>query len=217
MSAPLELEKVSFSYRRESLFNDVDLTVKPGEFVTIMGENGVGKSTLIDCLLGHANPHSGKIRFWGMENGGANRAKILRDTGFVQAHKESHAPWLTIDDVITATHVLYDNWNNDLFMKLAGDFSLDLKTRIGSMSSGEASKFRLLKAVSFEPKLLVLDELTANLSPQSKEAITRLLLDRFALGNLSILYICHSTEESMRLSDRVLTLTKNGLVEGASA
>ncbi|MES2964014.1 MAG: hypothetical protein V4760_08990, partial [Bdellovibrionota bacterium] len=117
---------------------------------------------------------------------------------------------------ITATRELYSKWNHELFSKLASEFNLDLKSRIGTLSSGEASKFRLLKAVSFEPKLLILDELTANLSPQSKEAITRLLLDRFSSGEMSVLYVCHSTDEALRLSDRVLTLTKNGLQQGAS-
>ncbi|MES2963971.1 MAG: hypothetical protein V4760_08775, partial [Bdellovibrionota bacterium] len=132
------------------------------------------------------------------------------------AHKESHAPWLSVDQVITATSELYSKWNHDLFSKLANEFNLDLKAKIGTLSSGEASKFRLLKAVSFEPRLLILDELTANLSPQSKEAITRLLIDRFSSGEMSVLYVCHSTDEALRLSDRVLTMTKSGLQQGAS-
>ncbi|MES2964015.1 MAG: ATP-binding cassette domain-containing protein, partial [Bdellovibrionota bacterium] len=78
MKSPLELTNVSFGYRRKPLFEGVNLTVAPGEFVTIMGENGAGKSTLIDCLLGHSDPRSGSIRFWGRENRGAARAEILQ-------------------------------------------------------------------------------------------------------------------------------------------
>ncbi|MEK7357106.1 MAG: ATP-binding cassette domain-containing protein [Bdellovibrionota bacterium] len=215
-AAPLEIENLSFAYRNKRLFRDVSLTVKSGEFVTIMGENGAGKTTLIDLLVGHLSPSKGKIAFWGEKNSGAARDRIQQKVGWVFAHKEDHAPWLKLDDIASAISPLYPNWNDDLFRRLSADFKLDLKARISHLSSGEASKFRLLKAVSFEPELLVLDELTANLSPGSKDAITSLLLDRFSTGAMSVLYVCHSTDEALRLSDRVLTLSKDGLKEGVA-
>ena len=211
---PLKIEDLSFGYGQKPLFQNVNLELNPGEFVTVMGENGAGKSTLIDCLMGSLAPRGGQIRFWGQSNEGPARKDIQNRVGWVLAQNETHAPWLKIKDIIEAVRPFYTNWNEELFVELAGQFKIDLNLRFGTLSSGEASKFRLLKAIAFEPKLLVLDELTANLSPESKVKMTQILLDRFSTGQMSVLYICHSVDEALRLSDRVFNLTSNGLMEG---
>jgi ABC-type multidrug transport system ATPase subunit len=215
-ASPLKIEDLSYSHCKKVLFKNVNLELKPGEFITLMGENGAGKSTLIDCLMGQLTPRTGHVKFWGQANEGSARYQIQNQVGWVLAQKDSQAPWLKISDVTRAIRSLYTGWNEALFSELASDFNLDLNSRVGTLSSGEASKFRLLKAIAFEPKLLILDELTANLSPDSKTAITRILLDRFSNGDMSVLYVCHSVDEALRLSDKIFTLTQTGLVQGAA-
>ena len=91
-------------------------------------------------------------------------------------------------------------------------FQLDGSKTLTSLSLGEQSKIKLIKALAFKPDLLVLDELTANLSPDSKQVILQELLDQFSLRTMSVLYVSHSNEEAMRLSDAVYQLTANGLI-----
>jgi ABC-type multidrug transport system ATPase subunit len=105
----------------------------------------------------------------------------------------------------------YDSWDDDLCEKLCTDFELEKSKRLIHLSMGENSKVRLVKALSFQPSLVILDELTANLSPKSKEALTRSLIELFSERKMSVLYICHSDEEAIRLSDRIYLMEKNGL------
>ncbi len=79
------------------------------------------------------------------------------------------------------------------------------------MSMGEHSMVRLVKAISFEPSLLVLDELSAILSPNSKESLLSAILSLFANRKVSDFYICHSREEALRLLDRIYEMTTSGL------
>ena len=215
-SVALNIENLTVGYK-EPLFANLNLTLQKGQFITIMGENGSGKSTLIDCLLGNLAPHRGSIQFWGRENHRADRGWIQQRVGWVISQQEAFAPWLKVSDVISATRGLYATWNDRLLAQLAERFRLDLNKRMGHLSSGEGSKVRLIKAMAFEPQLLILDELTANLSPDSKSAIVEALIDRFASGEMAVLYICHSHEEAFRLSDQVLTLTRAGLISQRGA
>jgi len=179
-SEPLVIENLSLGYRRKPLFQNLSLKVSRGEFVTLMGENGVGKTSLITCLMGQLEPLKGEVRFWGQRNRGSQRKSIQESVGWVLAERESFAPWLSLRWITQTLKKFYPNWNEELFQSLAEEFRLDLDSKVGTLSSGEASKFRLLKVMAFEPRLLILDELTANLSPESKAVITSLLIERFS-------------------------------------
>ena len=209
-SMPLALKNITIGHRKP-LTASFDLEVAPSEFVTLMGENGVGKTTLIDCLLGLASPLTGEIRFWGKPNSGAYRSVINQSVGWVISQQESYPLFTTIDGLLDSIAPLYPSWNWELCERLCKDFELDTQKRLVHLSMGEHSKVRLVKALSFEPRLIVLDELTANLSPTSKEVLLAALLDMFSAREMSVLYVSHSKEEAVKLSDRVLYLGKGGL------
>ena len=209
-SMPLSLKNVTVGHRKP-LTAGVDLDVAPSEFVTLMGENGIGKSTLIDCLMGLASPLSGEILFWGKPNEGRHRSIINQSVGWVISQHETYPLFTTIDGFFDSIAPLYPSWNWDVCERLCRDFELDTKKRLVHLSMGEHSKVRLVKALSFEPRLIILDELTANLSPASKEVLLAALLDMFASREMSVLYVSHSKEEAIMLSDRVLYLDREGL------
>lgn len=208
----LEIRNLAAGYATP-IFQDVDLTIEARQFVTIMGENGSGKTTLLDCLMGFKTPTWGEALFWGEKNEAAARKPIQERVGWVVSQPEAFPPWLRVKDIIGSISPLYPSWDDELYRRLAVRLQLDTNKRIGHLSMGEGSKFRLIKAIAFQPELLILDELTANLSPDSKKAIIEVLLDRFASCEMSVLYVCHSSDEAIRLSDQIFDLTPSGLVQ----
>lgn len=207
---PLEIKNLAAGYDKP-LFENLNLTIEPRQFVTIMGENGSGKTTLLDCLMGLTRPLAGEIRFWSMKNESAERVEIQRKVGWVSSQAEAFPPWVRLKEMLGAIAPLYPTWDENLCRSLAEQMQLDLNKRVGHLSLGEASKFRLIKSIAFQPRLLVLDELTANLSPDSKQIMIETLLSQFASTELSVLYICHSNDEAIRLSDRMYVLGVDGL------
>ena len=153
---------------------------------------------------------AGEILYWGKPYAGANRAWINQRVGWVISQKEHYPLFSNIDSLFKNIAPLYPTWNWSLCDRLCTEFKLDRNKRLLQLSLGEQSKVRLIKALSFEPSLVVLDELTANLSPSSKQALLESILGLFASKPMSILYISHSNEEAVQLSDRILELKTDG-------
>lgn len=207
----LELEDVAFKFRRAYLFQGVRLTVRPGEFHVLMGENGAGKTTLLHCLLGLRRPARGKIAFFGKPAQDWDTRELHRLVGIVVAAPEAYAWRLSVGELLRETARFYPTWDHAFAGRLADEFQIGLAKKLQHLSSGEHAKVRLLKALAFKPRLLLLDELTANLSPRSAAAVTRAVIDLMTEQGTAALYISHGVEETRRLSDHVHRLGPNGL------
>ncbi len=207
---PLVIQDLNIGFDK-SLFANLHLKIKEKEFVTLMGENGVGKTTLIDTLMGYKKQAAGSIYFWGQDFSGNARSQINQKVGWVVSHQEVYPVGLSIEGLFNSIKPLYPTWDSTLESELVNRFKLNLQKKMCHLSLGERSKVKLIKALAFRPQLLILDELTANLSQESKEVILGALLDLFATSKMSVLYISHSKDEALRLSDRVIYLTTSGL------
>ena len=207
---PLEFKNLSIGYKK-ALSQSINLSVKEGQFVTIMGENGCGKTTLIDTMMGLNKVIEGSITFWGRPHNSSNNLEVDKKIAWVISQKERYSPLLRIKDYLKVLSMAHEKWDQKLCDQLIEKFKVDVDKRMFHLSLGEHSKVRLLKALSSQPQLLILDELTANLSPQSKKVLTECLIDLFAKNKMSVLYISHFEDEAMRLSDEVYVLDKDGL------
>jgi len=207
----LKIRDLHFSHSKRELFKGVNLEIGSHEFVTVMGKNGCGKSTLISLLLGALIPDRGQIQFWG-----GNREKFSRQIGWVVSEREFYPPFFKVSQLMKELARFYPSWDENLERRLCEGFRIDVNKDLSTLSLGESAKVKLIKAIAIRPKLVILDELTANLDPESKQLITRELIDLFAsCEEMSVLYVSHSDEEALRLSDRVLHLDSNGLKESA--
>ncbi len=210
---PLQIRGLSVRHGKTQLLSNINLDVHAGEFVSLMGENGAGKTTLLHAILGYERIDTGQILLWGEKLGDADPVRLYSRTAFVTSSPEIYPTGATIGDLIRSLPLLYPKWNQALARSLLEGFKLRESQALNRMSLGEGTKVRLLKALSIEPELLLLDELTANLSPDSKNVVTSVLIDLFARKMMAVLYICHSADEALSLSDRVLSLDQTGICE----
>lgn len=157
-------------------------------------------------------PVKGRISFFGSEFKGESRRALNNQIGWVLSHREDYPIGLTVGRFLDLHAACRQNWDSQFVEELLTKFQLDIGKKLTSLSLGEQSKVKLVKALAFKPEVLVLDELTANLSPDSKQSIIDALIERFSAGAMSVLYVSHSNDEALRLSDRVFLLTPNGLV-----
>ena len=209
---PLTIEGLTVGFHGKAIFQDVSLDILQNEFVTLMGENGAGKTVLLEAMMGYVNPTKGRVSFWGSRFRGKSLRELNSRIGWVLSHREDYPIGLNVGRFLDLHAACRRSWDSKFVEELLTRFQLDASKKLTALSLGEQSKVKLVKALAFKPEFLVLDELTANLSPDSKQTILDTLIEQFSTGSMSVLYVSHSNDEALRLSDRVLQLTPNGLV-----
>jgi len=213
----LEVEGIETSYGLSQVLFGVSLAIAPGEMVTLMGRNGMGKTTTVRSIMGLTPARAGRIRFEGAEIGGLAAYRVAqRGIGLVPEGRQIF-PNLTVRENLVATAVPRDGgWTLDrvyaLFPRLA--------ERTGSMgnqlSGGEQQMLAVGRALMTNPRLLILDEATEGLAPLIRAEIWRCLAELKATG-LSILVIDKNVGALLRAADRHFLIERGRVVwSGAS-
>lgn len=213
LTMPLTIENLGLVVEGKSIFACLHLEVKTSQFISIMGENGVGKTCLLEAIVGSRKISKGKILYWGKPKNEYDQVEFFSNIAWVSSSPEAYPLGARVFDLVDFLRRRYPTWNDSIAHNLCEKFKLSPTKKLSELSLGEHSKMRLIKAICFEPKLLLLDELTANLSPDSKSAVLSALMDVFSRTEMSVLYVCHSKEEANRFSDQIFELTESGFKE----
>lgn len=207
------------------LANDgIDLVLRRGEVLALVGENGAGKTTLTSILFGHYRADAGRVRVAGRDGAladlapGSPRAALEAGIGMVHQHFALAESLTVIENVVLGTRPLASPRLRigearrrlaDL-MRESG-LAVDPNRRVASLSVGEKQRVEILKVLYRGVRVLVLDEPTAVLTPQQADGLFRTLrrlADRqdHGIGGLSIILISHKLDEVLRVADRVAVL-----------
>ena len=202
-------------YGDVAVFSHVSLTVDAGEFVAILGESGVGKSTLLNCMAGLDNWDSGSVLLDGQDLGALNdeqKARMRREkTGFVfQAF-----PVLPLVDVaqnVGLPLLLLGQHDQARVLAMLDAVGLSgLGTRLPQqLSGGQLQRVAIARALVHRPSLLLADEPTGNLDPGTAAKVIDALISQSRLHGASLVLVTHS-DAAARRADRVLRLTAEGL------
>jgi ABC-2 type transport system ATP-binding protein len=204
-------------FREVAAVDGISFTVKRGETVALLGGNGAGKTTTISMLLGLLKPTSGTIRLFGLDIVNL-RHRVLGRMNFSSPYVDlPHR--LTLRQNLMVFAKLYGLTDAKLrIAELAKALELEalLDRRVGSLSAGQKTRGALAKALINRPELLLLDEPTASLDPDTADWV-RHYLERYQQETrCAILLASHNMGEVERLADRVLMLRQGKLVDSGS-
>lgn len=217
----LTLDAVETCYGRSQVLFGVSLAIAAGEMVTLMGRNGMGKTTTVRSIMGLTPPIAGAIRFAGADIGGAAPYAIAkRGLGLVPEGRQIF-PNLTVYENLVATAVERADSENPWTLAKVHDLFPRLAERADSMgnqlSGGEQQMLAIGRALMTNPRLLILDEATEGLAPLIRAEIWRCLA-RLKAEGLSILVIDKNVGALTAIADRHYLIERGRIVwTGTSA
>ncbi len=215
----LELRNLNKSYsNNRRILNGLSYTLASGEFVAVMGESGVGKSTLLNLIAGLDAPDSGEILIDGtaMTALDDDAATALRREKFGFVFQAFHIlPHLTLQQNV-ALPLLLNEPSSSTVTQRAGDMlaAVGLAGREQDfprqLSGGELQRVAIARALVHKPKLVLADEPTGNLDPETAQEVLTLLRNEIKTNGASAIMVTHS-HAAAAVADRVLMLTRSGL------
>jgi branched-chain amino acid transport system ATP-binding protein len=217
MSEALRLSGVSAGYGETVVLEGIDLALRPGESLSVIGRNGVGKSTLLATAMGHTTLHAGEIALDGRRIDAAPvHARALAGLGFVPQEREIF-PSLSVRENLELG-ARPGHWTLERIFELFPN----LKERLGHagnhLSGGEQQMLAIARALLTNPSVLLMDEPTEGLAPLIVEALTQVLLRLRAQGGLSIVLVEQNSRVALAFSERTVVMDKGRIVyDGASA
>ena len=217
MQNPLEVINLSKSYDAKEAVKDISFRINRNEIIGILGPNGCGKTTTIGMILGLLKPSQGKVLINGIEIEN-NRVDLLNKLNFISPYIELPKK-LTVRQNLEVYGRLYDIKNlkgkidylceklrlNELINKITGE-----------LSSGQKNRVSLAKSIINDPAVLLLDEPTASLDPETGDFVRNFLEEYQKENQTSILLASHNMIEVERLCSSVLMMNNGSIIDKGS-
>ena len=212
MYPPLEIIELSKAYNNKEAVKNISFKINENEIVGILGPNGCGKTTTIGMILGLLKPSKGKVLINGVEIED-KRVELLNSLNFISPYIELPKK-LTVKQNLEVYGRLYDVKNLGIKIEYLTE-KLRLNEIIykitGELSSGQKNRVSLAKSIINDPKVLLLDEPTASLDPETGDFVRSFLENYQKEKEASILLASHNMAEVERLCSSVLMM-KNGVI-----
>ena len=212
----IKIENLEKKYGNFQAVKNLNFTIKPGSIVGLLGPNGCGKTTTIGMILGLIKPTNGKVLIKGknVENE-SNRIEILEKMNFISPYVELPKK-LTVKENLIIYGKMYEVINlNQKINTLIKDLNLDeFKNRkTGELSSGQKNRVSLAKSLINSPEILLLDEPTASLDPDTGDYIRTYIEDYASKNKTTILLASHNMNEVERLCSEVMMMKSGEIID----
>lgn len=196
------------SYGGRRVVDGLDLDVHAGEVVGILGANGAGKTTAVECLQGLRRPDAGSIEVLGLDP--RRHTQKVREQVGSQLQESGLPDRMRVQEAIE----LFAGTRTADPAKLLEQFGIAHRRRaaFGSLSGGERQRLFLVLALLNRPRLVILDELTQGLDPAARRDVWR-AVDRLRRTGVTVLLVTHEVTEAEALCDRVLVMRSGRVVD----
>jgi len=211
---PVVVRGLSKRYGAVTAVDHISFTIEAGTTVALLGGNGAGKTTTIAMLLGLIQPSAGEVRVFGADMS-RNRYDVAQRMNFQSPYVDLPAR-LTVRQNLVVYSGLYGVANaQERIASVAAHLQIDtlLDRPTGKLSAGQKTRVGLAKALLNAPELLLLDEPTASLDPDTADWIRHKLKDYARTRNATLLIASHNMAEVERLADRVILLQSGRIIE----
>lgn len=221
MNPIIESENIHFGYTESRrILNDISFRIYEGQLITLLGPNGVGKSTLLNCICGLLKPNSGMVKLFGNPISKLSRREIAQQIAYVPQKSSVSFDYSVKDFVvmgrsaylsILATPSEQDYKKTDEALEKLGITQLRERP-ISELSGGEQQKACIARAIVQDPKLVILDEPTSALDYGNQVKVLRLIKELSASG-YAVLMTTHNPDHSFMLNGDVAIMSHDGKME----
>jgi len=217
MSDPLVCEAIGHSYDGTPVLDTVDLAVAPGEFVTVLGSSGCGKTTLLRGVAGLVTPERGRISLGGVVVSEGGRERVPTERRRVGLVFQEYALFPSLTVAQNVGFAAPEPARVAALLALVGLPELGAR-KPAQLSGGQQQRVALARALAPKPTLLLLDEPFANVDADRRERLGAALKATTRQEGASVLLVTHDRQDALSLSDRVVTLvpTPSGAVVAQS-
>ena len=211
MADSLALKSITAGYGETHVLEGVDLALAQGESLSIIGRNGVGKSTLLETVMGHTTLHAGEISLGGRRIEAAPaHARALAGLGYVPQEREIF-PSLSVRENLEIC-ARPGHWNAERVFELFPNLRARLSNAGTQLSGGEQQMLAIARALMTNPSVLLMDEPTEGLAPVIVQALTQVPLKLRGEGNLSIVLVEQNSRVALEFSVRTVVMDRGRLV-----
>jgi ABC-2 type transport system ATP-binding protein len=210
VSAVVDVRGLSVRYGRRVVLENLSLSVPRGAVYALLGRNGVGKSSLLGCLLGQQRPDAGEARLFGQDAWRHRQAHMER-VGYVPEEPDAPAE-LSARELVLFCGRLNVRWNEAAVMARLERFLVPLRTPFHRLSKGQKGAVMLALALGHDPELLLLDDPTLGLDVVARRAVFGELIGELADRDTTVLVTTHDLAGVEGVADRIGILHDNRLV-----
>jgi branched-chain amino acid transport system ATP-binding protein len=211
MAEGLALRGVSAGYGDTHVLEDVSLALGAGESLSVIGRNGVGKSTLLETIMGHTTLHAGEILLCGrrIERAPAHE-RARAGLGYVPQEREIF-PSLTVRENLEIC-ARPGHWDAARVFELFPNLKERLDNAGTQLSGGEQQMLAIARALMTNPSVLLMDEPTEGLAPVIVQALAQVLARLRAAGGLSIVLVEQNSRIALGFSERTVVMDRGRIV-----
>ena len=215
----IRLEHVTKSFDGQKVLDDLSLSVNEGEFLTVIGRSGCGKTTMLRLINGLQKPDSGKVYVEGEDVDNTDLIALRRRIGYVIQNKGLF-PHMTVEKNISYVPVISGKKNKEenhrqalRLLKLAGLEESMAGRYPSELSGGQQQRVGIARALASDAKILLMDEPFGALDEITKRAMQDEMLALQAQLHMTIVFITHDIREAMKLGDRVLVMEQGKIAQ----
>ena len=204
----INIKNLSHSYGKTKIYDKLNLQIKEGSIFAFLGKNGVGKSTLINILMGYIKPNEGECLIF-TENSHNLSTQTKKDIALLYEGFISY-DFMTIKEIERYFAPFYENWKKDIVYELITLMKLDFNQKISTLSFGQKSQVVLGLIFAQDAKLLILDDYSMGLDAGYRRLFIEYLKNYIEGTNKTVLITSHVMSDLVDLIDDMMIIQKGG-------
>lgn len=209
MQEVIKVSQITKMYNKLQVIDNINLSVKSGTVFGLLGANGAGKSTTIECILGTKKAEQGQVSILGMDPM-KHRKKLFEKIG-VQFQETSYQDQITVKELCEVTASLYSKPINPIDLLTKFSIFDKQKSLVKNLSGGERQRLFIVLALIPNPEIVFFDELTTGLDAKARRQVWKILLELKKRG-LTIFLTSHFMDEVEILCDCICILKKGNII-----